>query len=231
MKKLLVTLFATFFAFTINIASADVSGLAIGISFSNNELDTTVTDDIDSDGTITTTKTLTDTVQAGSIFAETTLTGSGSFAVTLGVDYIPVDADLDKRSASQSSVKATADGAATTGTNTGKASIEDHFTYYIQPGIVFGDGNTMLYGTLGYSRADITATWESISSTNTTKVQTMNGTKVGVGVKHVRDNGIFLKLDYSETDYDKVSYTTTNNTLVTGDIDNTVFALSIGKSF
>ena len=41
MNKLLVTLFATFFAFTVNIASADVSGLAIGISFSNNELDTT----------------------------------------------------------------------------------------------------------------------------------------------------------------------------------------------
>ena len=232
MKKLLVTLFATFFAFTINIASADVSGLAIGISFSNNELDTLVTDDIDSNGTINTTKALTDTVQAASIFAELTLGGSsGPLAVTLGVDYIPVDADLDKRSASQSSVKATADGAATTGTNTGKASIEDHFTYYIQPGIVFGDGNTMLYGTLGYSRADITATWESISSTNTTKVQSMNGTKIGVGVKHVRDNGLVLKLDYSETDYDKVSYTTTNNTLVTGDIDNTVFALSIGKSF
>ena len=30
-----ITQFATFFAFTVNIASADVSGLAIGISFSN----------------------------------------------------------------------------------------------------------------------------------------------------------------------------------------------------
>ena len=89
----------------------------------------------------------------------------------------------------------------------------------------------MLYGTLGYARADITATWESVSSTNTTKVQTLSGTKLGVGVKHVRDNGIFLKLDYSDTDYDKVSYTTTNNTLVTGDIDNQAIALSIGKTF
>ena len=231
MKKLLITLFATFFAFTVNIASADVRGLAIGISFSNNELDTTVQDDIDSNGTINTTKALTDTVQAGSIFAELTLGGSsGPLAVTLGVDYIPVDADLDKRSTSQSSVKATADGAATTGTNTGKASIEDHFTFYIQPGFVMGE-NTMVYGTLGIARADITATWESVSSTNSTKVQSMNGTKLGVGVKHVRDNGFFVKLDYSDTDYDKLSYTTTNNTKVTGDIDNTTVALSIGKSF
>ena len=231
MKKLLATLFATFFAFTVNIASADVSGLAVGISFSNNELDTVVTDDIDSNGTITTTKALADTVEAASIFGEITLIGAGPFGLTLGVEYIPVDADLDKRSTTQAYIGAKGDGASASGTNSGKASIEDHFTYYIQPGIVFGDGNTMLYGTLGYSRADISATWESISSTNTTKVQSMNGTKIGVGVKRVSDNGIVWKLDYSESDYDKVSYTTTNSTLVTGDIDNQAIALSIGKSF
>ena len=230
MKKLFATVFATFFAFTVNIASADIGGLAIGVSFSNNDIDTLVTDDIDSNGTITTTKALTDTVLAGSIFAELTLGGSsGPLAVTLGVDYIPVDADLDKRSATQATIKGSGTSS-TSGTNTGKASIEDHFTFYIQPGLVINE-NTMFYGTLGYSRADITATWESVSSTNTTKVQSMNGTKIGVGVKHVRDNGFFVKLDYSETDYDKVSYTTTNNTLVTGDIDNQVIALSIGKSF
>ena len=230
MKKLLATVFATFFGFAINIASADVGGVAIGISLSNNELDTLVTDDIDSNGTVNTTKALTDTVQAGSIFGELTLVGSsGPLAVTLGVDYIPVDADLDKRSTTQATIK----GSGTTsssGTNSGKASIEDHFTFYIQPGFVM-NGNTMLYGTLGFARADITATWESVSSTNTTKVQSMNGSKVGAGIKHVRDNGLFLKLDYSETDYDKVSYTTTNSTKVTGDIDNTMIALSIGKSF
>ena len=229
MKKLLATIFATFFAFTVNIASADVSGKVIGISLTNNELDTTVTDDIDSNGTINTTKALTDTVQAGSIFAELTLVGSGPLALTLGVDYIPVDADLDKRSTTQTTIK----GSGTTsssGTNSGKATIDDHLTFYIQPGYVMNE-NTMVYGTLGFVRADITATWESVSSTNTTKVQTMNGSKVGVGVKHVRDNGLFLKLDYSETDYDKVSYTTTNSTLVTGDIDNQAIALSIGKSF
>ena len=229
MKKLLATVLATFFAFTVNIASADVSGLMIGVSISNNELDTLVTDDIDSNGTITTTKALTDTVQAGSIFAELTLVGSGSLAVTIGVDYIPVDADLDKRSTTQTTIK----GSGTTsssGTNSGKATIDDHVTFYIQPGFVMGE-NTMVYGTLGFVRADITATWESVSSTNTTKVQSMNGSKVGVGVKHVRDNGLFLKLDYSDTDYDKVSYTTSNSTKVSGDIDNVAVALSIGKSF
>ena len=230
MKKLLATVFATFFAFTVNIANADVSGLTIGVSISNNELDTLVTDDIDSNGTINTTKALTDTVQAGSIFAELTLGGSsGPLAVTLGVDYIPVDADLDKRSTTQATIKGSGTSSSS-GTNSGKATIDDHVTFYIQPGFVIG-GNTMVYGTLGFARADITATWESVSSTNTTKVQTLSGTKLGVGIKHVRDNGFVVKLDYSDTDYDKVSYTTTNSTLVTGDIDNQAIALSIGKSF
>jgi len=230
MKKLLTTVFASFFAFAVNTASADVSGLAIGISLSNNELDTVVKDDIDSNGTTDTTKSLADTVQGASIFAELTLGGSsGPFAVTVGVDYIPVDAELDKRSTTQASIKGKST-TSTSGTNSGKADIDDHLTFYIQPGFMMGD-NTMLYGTLGYSSADITATWESISSTNTTKVQTLEGTKIGVGIKRVSDNGFVLKLDYSETDYDPVSYTTTNSTKVTGDIDNQVLALSVGKSF
>ena len=109
-KKLFAAVYSavliTFFAFSINAVRADVSGLGIGVSISNNDLDTLVTDDIDSNGTITTTKALTDSITAGSIFAELTLGGSsGPLAVTLGIDYIPVDADLDKRSASQASIK------------------------------------------------------------------------------------------------------------------------------
>ena len=65
MKKLLTSIYAALFVFAMNTASADMSGFAIGVSVSNNELDTLVTDDIDSNGTINTTKALTDTVQAG----------------------------------------------------------------------------------------------------------------------------------------------------------------------
>ena len=53
----------------------------------------------------TTTKALSDTVQAGSIFAELTIGGSSGLGVILGIDYIPVDADLDKRSTTQATIK------------------------------------------------------------------------------------------------------------------------------
>mgnify|MGYP000677350057 FL=1 len=54
---------------------------------------------------------------------------------------------------------------------------------------------------------------------------------MGFGVKRVADNGLVLKLDVSETAYDAVSFTTSNNTTATADLDNTAIALSIGKQF
>ena len=59
----------------------------------------------------------------------------------------------------------------------------------------------------------------------------LDGTKMGFGVKRVADNGLVLKLDVSETAYDAVSFTTSNNTTATADLDNTAIALSIGKQF
>jgi opacity protein-like surface antigen len=230
MKKILATIFASTALF-FNVANADVSGFGVGITVSNNDLDTTVTDDIDSNGSIDTTKNLSDKVTAGSIFGELTrVAPSGVLALTLGVDYIPVDAELDKRSTTQSRLEAKGGAAASSGTNSGEATIEDHITLYVQPGYLLNE-NTMLYGTLGRVRADISAKAVSVSSTDFTKVQTLDGFVYGIGAKHVRDNGIFIKLDYKQTDYDAVSYTTSNSTKVTGDIDNTALSLSVGKSF
>ena len=228
MKKILATVFATLFAITTSTANADVSGLAFGVTLSNNDLATTVKDDIDSNGTTTTTKNLTDTVTAASVFAEYTMVGSTGMGMTVGFDWIPVEADLDKRSAAQASIKGNTTSSVS-GTNSGKATIEDHVTLYVQPGFV--TGNTMIYGSLGYIQADITATWESISSTNTTDLQTLNGTSVGAGVKHVFGGGLVVKLQYLENDYDQVSYKTSNNTTVTGDIDNEQTSLSVGYTF
>ena len=40
-----------------------------------------------------------------------------------------------------------------------------------------------------------------------------------------------MKLEFATTDYDPISVVTSNNTKVTGDIDNTGLTLSLGKSF
>ena len=54
--------------------------------------------------------------------------------------------------------------------------------------------------------------------------------KLGLGLKKETGFG-FIKLEYSETDYDEISATTSNNTKVTADIDTDILALSVAKSF
>ncbi len=65
---------------------------------------------MDSNGTIDATKTVSDDITIGSIFGEYSATGiNGSkLAMTIGIDYIPADADIDRRSITQSSLGAKA---------------------------------------------------------------------------------------------------------------------------
>ena len=144
--------------------------------------------------------------------------------IILGVDLIPGEADITKRSVTQSSVKADP-GTVVTGTNSVEGTLENAYTLYIQPGIAITD-STMIYGTIGYSSVDFNGRSVSISSTDINSSQNITGDKVGVGVKHVLDSGFFIKADYSETDYDVASFTTSNNTTATADLDLSLIHIS-----
>jgi opacity protein-like surface antigen len=231
MKKLLTSILATFILLSLNVA-ANASGFGLGISISSNTLDTAGKEDVDNNGTIDDRKTVSDDIMIGSVFGEYSATGiNGSkLALTIGVDYIPFDADIDKRSITQSSLKALADGAASTGTNSVSATVEDHYTVYLQPGFMINDSTTV-YGTIGFSNATVNGKSVSLTHTDINKSQDLDGTVLGAGMKTVKDNGLFIKLDYKETSYDSVSFTTSNNTKATADLDNETFALSIGKQF
>ena len=228
MKKLTTILTGLFLVLS-PVASQAAGGWAVGVSASSNTLDTAGKEDTDNNGTIDATKNVSDDFSVGSIFAEFTNMGE-KFGVTLGLDYIPFDADIDKRSITQTTIPNTGAATVTSGTNSVEGSVEDHFTIYIQPGFMIKP-NTMLYGTLGYANATVNGKSTSLTHTNINKDQDLDGTKIGVGVKHVYDNGIFVKADYAETDYDAVSFTTSNNTKATVDLDNKSYGLSIGKQF
>jgi len=231
MKNLISPILATFMLLSLNV-SANASGFGMGISISSNTLDTAGKEDVDNNGTIDDRKTVSDDIMIGSVFGEYSATGiNGSkLALTIGVDYIPFDADIDKRSITQSSLKAKADGAASTGTNSVSATVEDHYTVYLQPGFMINDSTTV-YGTIGFSNATVNGKSVSLTHTDINKSQDLDGTVLGAGMKTVKDNGLFIKLDYKETSYDSVSFTTSNNTKATADLDNETFALSIGKQF
>ena len=226
MKKYLLIL-STFFGLLL--APTIASAVTVGVTLSDNTLDTAGKEDVDNNGTIDATKNVTDDFLVGSIFIENTAEVNDKLLVTVGLDLIPFDADIDKRSITQSSVKGASDGAASSGTNSVEGTVEKHMTLYIQPGTMVGD--TLVYLTGGIVRADINGKSTSISHTNINETKDLDGTKIGVGFKREISNGLVLKVDYAQTSYDTVSFTTDNSTKATADLDNTSLALSIGKTF
>ncbi len=223
MKRILIFTFAAMLmAFPANADSARV-----GITGSLATIDSTVKDDIDSNGTTDTTKDISNDVAYGSIFLEMSK-DLGNMTLTYGVDLIPFSAEFDSRSTTQSSLKTKNDGAASSGTNRGTVDISRHLTFYVQPG--YDVGEFTVFGTLGYVTADADANGSSVSSSNLDKTLSLDGYKLGIGV--VKDfGGTFVKLEYAETDYDDISVTTSNNTKITADIDNATTSLSVGRSF
>ena len=218
MKKLILTL-----AFLASFVSAAYSQGSMGFTVSMANIDTDLQDDIDSNGTVDTTQSVSNDVVFGSIFFERELNSN----LTVGIDIIPFEAEFESRSTTQVSLK---DSSTTTsGTNKGTADVSKHLTFYIQPQKELRDG-LKVFGTLGFVRADVESVVQSVSSTDKTVEQDLDGMKLGLGLKKETGGG-FIKLEYSQTDYDDISTTTSNNTKVTADIDTDILALSVAKSF
>ena len=227
MKKIILLI--STLALLLSPAIAYAGNFAMGVTISSNSLDTEGKEDVDSNNTIDDTKNVTDDFMVGSIFGEYTTIGD-KFGITVGVDYIPFDADIDKRDIAQSTLGAKSDGAASTGTNSVQGTVEDHRTIYIQPGMKMGD-NSLFYLTYGFVSADVNARSVSITHTDLNETKGLDGTKLGLGIKRVTGNGFVTKFDISKTEYDQISFTTSNNTTATADLDNTAISLSIGKQF
>ena len=220
MKKLILTI-----AFLTSFVSAAYSQVSMGLTLSKASVDTALSDDIDNNGSVDTTKDVSNNIVFGSIFLERALDNG----LTVGLDFIPFEAEFESRSTTQVSLK---DSSTTTsGTNKGTADVSKHLTLYVQPTLKELDNGSKLFATLGYVRADVESLVQSVSSTDKTVEQTLDGFKFGVGMKRDMGANGFFKLELNRTDYDDISATTSNSTKVTADIDTTVLGLSVGKSF
>ena len=230
MKKIKVIIFSLLSSILLT-QNSSADGFGMGVTASFAQLDVDGKEDVDSNGTTDATKNVSDDVFVGSIFAEYTFENLNStgLALTVGADYIPVEADIDKRSITQTTISTADPAVVTSGTNSVEGTVKDHFTVYIQPGSMIND-STMVYGTLGYAFADLNGKSTSLTHTNISESKDLEGIKYGIGVKKYLTNA-FVKFDISKTDYDDVSFTTSNNTKATADLDVTMASLSIGKQF
>ena len=219
MKKLVLSII-----FLLGFSTTSYATGSAGFTVSSADIKSTVKDDVDSNGTIDTTKNLSNDVTFASIFFEKAINDN----MSVGVDFIPFEAEFESRSTSQSSIKEKG-SSTTTGTNKGNADVSNHLTFYLQPQKEITNG-LKVFGTLGLVRADVESKVQSVSSTDKTVEQDLDGLKLGLGLKKETGFG-FIKLEYSETDYDDISTTTSNNTKVTADIDTEILALSVARSF
>ena len=219
MKKLVLSVL-----FLLGFVSNSYATGSVGFTISNADIESVVKDDIDNNGTTNTTQNLSNDVSFASIFIEKAVNDN----MSIGLDFIPFEAEFESRSTTQSSIKEKG-SSTTSGTNKGTADVSRHLTLYVQPQKEVRDG-LKVFGTLGYVRADVESVVQSISSTDKTVDQTLTGMKLGLGLKKETGFG-FIKVEYSETDYDEISAKTSNNTKVTADIDTEVLALSVAKSF
>jgi len=219
MKKLVLSII-----FLLGFSTTSYATGSAGFTVSSADIKSTVKDDVDSNGTIDTTKNLSNDVTFASIFFEKAINDN----MSVGVDFIPFEAEFESRSTSQSSIKEKG-SSTTTGTNKGNADVSNHLTFYLQPQKEITNG-LKVFGTLGLVRADVESKVQSISSTDKVVEQDLDGMKLGLGFKKETGFG-FIKLEYSETDYDDISTTTSNNTKVTADIDTDILALSVARNF
>ena len=219
MKKLVLSI-----VFLLGFSTTVYATGSAGFTISTADVKSTVKDDIDSNGTTDTTKNISSDITFASIFFEKALNDN----MSVGIDFIPFEAEFESRSTTQASLKGK-DDATASGTNKGTADVSRHLTFYLQPQKEIS-GGVKVFGTLGLVRADVESLVQSVSSTNKTVDQSLDGMKLGLGLKKETGFG-FIKLEYSQTDYDDISATTSNNTKVTADIDTDILALSVARNF
>ena len=170
----------------------------------------------------------------GSIFAE--YQGIGETGLGLGLDYIPFAADVagstQKRSDTETSITGTAAEVETARTQNAQAEIENHKTiyatysfdngFYIKAGIVEADLNTL----------------ESLGTGSKYNNTTLDGNVFGFGFQRDAGSNSFMRAEYTYTDYDEISLTSTvaranvsTNNKIKADLDASLLTLSYGFKF
>ena len=144
--------------------------------------------------------------------------------VSFGVEYFLEDVETPENTNKQrSSVESGA-----LQTNKVSASFEDHTTVYANVNITEN-----AYLKVGYVMADV-VTQESLGTGGAYPNVDTTGYTVGVGVQHIADNGFFIRVEATASEYDNVTAKNSNETDKEVSVSNMYGAaasLKVGKSF
>ena len=189
MKKTLIVLLISMFAFV----GKAYSEMSYGVSLAVTEINASGSE---VEGGETTSTDVDNTVAIPSIFVEYAY----SDQISIGLDYIPLSADVSKntktRKDTETSVSGTADGTSTARTNKAQAEIENHTTLYVNYGLT---DSIYLKGGVAFVTFN---TLESLGTGSKYGNEDVYGGVIGLGAKS--DNHRF-ELVY--TDYEDISLT------------------------
>ena len=164
-----------------------------------------------------------------SIFVEYAKTMDKDLDLIIGLDYIPLKAEIDSKSFTDTSLEAGT--GSTAGTRQAKLELSNYATLYLQPTYKIG-GGTAVFAKAGYIHGDVKISGSNTATGSTINAKdTLNGYVVGLGVQHNINKNVFVRLEGSYTDHDSVTATDSKRTKFTADSEIIAGKLSIGYSF
>ncbi len=230
MKKILISLSAGAALLFGTVSAFSADGIGIGVALSAARISASGTEvETGSQTAETNAAAVKNNTAIGSIFAEYT-----KGWLTVGLDYVPVDADVsDKtktRNDTETSVTGTTTTTTTARTQSAQAQISDHLTAYVEVG-------SAAYLKAGYVQVTVD-TQESLGTGSTYGNADLNGVLLGVGYKGDWGSNGFYKLEGNYTNYDSLSITSgvartgvTTNNKITADLDVSQIKLGVGFRF
>jgi len=222
MKKILLALCLVLFASS-TYAAGISEGFRIGIAASKTEVNGSGSETLRSGSGVDTTlqgqrssTTTSEDTTIGHVFVEK----SFSNGFTLGVDYVPGEADVGTKSRADDDLESS-------GGNKASAVVSEHLTFYGLMPI----GSTPLYVKGGVISMEV-ETNEKLNTGSTYGNETVNGVTVGLGA-HLENssNGLFVRAEYSVSEYEEITLTSSGSNIVQADLDTSALKIAIGKSF
>ena len=160
----------------------------------------------------------------GSVFAEYNFGDSERF--TLGVDFIPGEADINSKTLSRTDAATPGYTPQQSGTVKANATIKDHYTIYGELKIAGG-----VYAKYGFSQVDIDVKQTNSADYGTYPDKTLDAHTYGIGYKGEFGSNGFYKVEGFYSDYDNYSATSTSSNTVAANLDVTGAKLSLGYKF
>jgi hypothetical protein len=211
MKKLTILLITAIFT----LATSAFAGGMVGVKYGTGELDGNSKSYV-SGGTTYAAQSGSKDNEFGAIFAEVNIKSS---PISLGLEYVPFDADVSLNGSTSGS----------------SANVSDYTTVYALAMKELND--VSVYAKLGYSMADIGTVKNSDGATTiNSNSSELEGIMYGVGIQTAElEMGIVARVEYTYTEFDDISVTTTSNAAAsvtkTASGELSTLTVSLAKSF